>query len=150
MTNKEFVLNMMDYLAPEEIFPFVSLTEAAANIQFWREAGIDVPDGLWASELLTLWNDEIERRKSEKAEKPLKVFKIVVTEKLTATYYVEAHDADEADAIFEQWEIDPDNACDIQSDLIESSEGWETGCAVATDRDVKADIPYTKGAGLLG
>ena len=150
MTNKEFVLNMMEYLDASEIVPFVSLTEAAANIQFWREAGIDVPDGLWASELLTLWNDEIERRKSEKAEKPLKLFKIVVTETLKTSYYVEAHDADEADAIFEQWEIDPDNACDIQSDLIESSEGWETGCAVAADRDAKADIPYSKGAGLLG
>ena len=84
------------------------------------------------------------------ANKELKVFKIVVTETLKASYYVEAHDADEADKIFEQWENDPFCACQVRDDLAQSAEGWDTGCAVATDKDVKADIPYTKGAGLLG
>ena len=148
MTNKEFVLSMMEYVDAPEIVPFVSLTEAAANIQFWREDGIDVPDGLLASELLTVWNDEIERR--EKAEKPLKVFKVVVTETLKTSYYVEAHSADEADAIFEQYQADSDNACEIQESLIEGSEGWDFGGAESTDRDVKPDIPYSTGAKLLG
>lgn len=84
------------------------------------------------------------------SNKELKVFKIVVTETLKTSYYVEAHDADEADAIFEQWQADPDNACEIQSELIEGSEGWDFNNAVSTDRDVKADIPYSEGAGLLG
>ena len=83
------------------------------------------------------------------SNKPLKLFKIVVTEKLTATYHVEAHDADEADAIFEQWQDDPYNACQVRDDLAESAEGWNTGWAVSTDRNTKADIPYSKGANLL-
>lgn len=145
MTDK-IKLFLDNLYAGQEIEP-ATYTECAANIQFWREDGIEIPDGL-TSVVLSEYLEKAYQA-AKKAEKPLRLYKIRVEEKLTTEYIVEAHDADEADAIFQAWEEEPDNCCGIRDDLVMSSEGWEADPASEWTGCGDADIKWEEGAKLL-
>lgn len=134
----------LDTMYPGNDIQPMTMLECAATIQYWREDGVEVPEKLTSSMLCDYLLSRLEEAK--KAEKPLKTFKIRCTETLVAEYYVEAHDAEEADAIFECWE-NHDGCFDIHDRLVESSEGWETGFAVEAAPIVSGfDIPYEIGS----
>lgn len=118
---KEFLDGMYAY---EEIGPFKSELEAAANIQYWREDGIEVPDGLRAGDLYQyvagLWAEK------QKAEKPLKVWRITVSEYLATVLYIEAHNAEEAETLLDTC-VDMEAVSDR---LLASSPGWKFGVPV--------------------
>lgn len=141
---KLFLDNM--FKESEEIRP-MTMMESAANIQYWREDGVEVPEGLTSVTLCAYIMERVEEAK--KAEKPLRLYRILVEEKLTTEYIVEAHDADEADAIFQAWEEDPDNCCGIRDDLVMSSEGWEADPASEWTGCGDADIKWEEGEKLL-
>lgn len=140
--------NWLDnFFVYEEVVPFKNLTEAAAGIQFLREDDVEVPADLTARELFDYVNALCKKR--EESESPLKTYKIRCTETLVADFYVEAHNADEADAIFQSWEED-DGIFDIRDRLVDSSEGWETEFAVeAVPLMAGFDIPYENGKNYL-
>lgn len=143
---KEIRAFLDDVFSYEDVVP-MTRQECAANIQYWREDGVEVPEKLRSDDLFCYLNERIEAAK--KAEMPLKTYKIRCTETLVADFYVEAHNADEADAIFQAWEED-DGAFDIRDRLIDSSEGWKTEFAVETVPLMSGfDIPYESGKNYL-
>ena len=140
---KSFLDGMFAY---EEVQPMTPM-ECAANLQYWREAGVEVPEKLTSGVLFSYLTERIEAAK--KAKTPLKVYKITVTETLTANFFVEAHSSDEADEIFETWVDD----LEVQDRLVENSEGYNWGRAMlAEDVSVGSyavDIKWEEGSKLL-
>lgn len=117
------VKNWLDsFFMGEEVTPFASITDAAANMQFWREDGVEVPAGLTAHDLFLYCAG-----KAKVQEDELNTYKIGVTYHLQTYYYVEARNADEADAIFEAWGELHD--AEIMEDLLEDSQGYMFGRA---------------------
>lgn len=125
---KEIKAFLDDVFSYEDVVP-MTRQECAANIQYWREDGMEIPEDLRSDDLFCYLNERIEAAK--KAEKPLKIYEICVTETMQSYYQVEAHDSDEANAIFQAW-VDSGNYGTIQEDLINNSEGWDYGAAYET------------------
>lgn len=132
---REFLDGMYAY---EEICgPFASAWEAAGTIQFWREDGIEVPDGLRAGDLYQyvagLWAEK------QKAEKPLKVWRIRVGERLSTSVYIEAHNAEEAETLLDTC-VDMEAVSDR---ILASSPGWEFGVPVEVNDCDRESIDLT-------
>lgn len=141
-----FFNQVFAYEDTEEI-GHVSLLECAGMLWTWKQEGMELPEGVRDTDLLEYVN-ELARKAEEakKAENPLKVYRIVVREELKTSFLVEAHSAEEADAIFESWE----DGWKIEEQLIESSDGYEYGHATLDDvPNYGADIRWAEGIKYL-
>ena len=119
---KESVREWLDSLfAYEEVSAYASEREAAADIQYMRESGMDdIPADLTAHDLFVYCNAH-----AKKPERPLNVYEIQVSYIAKVSYYVEAHNQDEAANIFDSWqELHTD---EIMEELIDNSEGYGYG-----------------------
>ena len=137
----------LDTMYPGNDIQPMTMLECAATIQYWREDGVEVPEKLTSSMLCDYLLSRLEEAK--KAEKPLKTYEICVTETMQSYYQVEAHNSDEANAIFQAW-ADSGNYGTIQEDLINNSEGWDYGAAYETEHfSAYPTIYWNEGKELL-
>lgn len=89
-----------DTFSYEDVVP-MTMTECAANIQYWREDGIEVPEKLTSKQLFSYLKERSEAAK--KAKEPLEYFKVEFRETLEGFVIVEAHNEDEAETIASEW-----------------------------------------------
>lgn len=136
-----------DVFSYEDVVP-MTRQECAANIQYWREGGIEVPEKLRTEDLFCYLNERIEAAK--KAKNPVKLYDVHISQLMTASFLIEAHDQDEAETIFNEWSETVDGCCKIRERLDRSMEGWDVdGLPCEYKWDETPDVPFEDGEKLL-
>lgn len=134
--------------AGEEIDKIPSLLECAGTLWNWQRDGVELPEGIDEMDVQEYMRVAMEEvKKAKELNQPLKIFRVDVSETLTASFFVEAHNANEAEKIFEAFEVG-DGAFDIHDRLVDGSLGYEADYPILARTDETPDIPYAEAVEL--